>query len=89
MLLLLRCADRFFRSYTYYEISVVVYEALAVMAFLMLLLTYIGSSSEDQREALREKEKKKIPIPFCCIRYRPTKPYFLHALSESRDGLSR
>lgn len=74
--------DRFFRAYTYYEISVVVYEALAVMAFLMLLLTYVGTSSEKQRAALMDKEKQKIPIPFCCIRYRPTKPYFLHALSK-------
>ncbi|GAA5866113.1 hypothetical protein JCM1840_005074 [Sporobolomyces johnsonii] len=74
---------RFFRSYTYYSVSVVVYESLVLAAFLMLLLQYIGDSSDEQKAILRQKEKRKIPIPFCCIRYRPSKPYFLHALKWS------
>ncbi|CEQ42783.1 SPOSA6832_04644 [Sporobolomyces salmonicolor] len=46
-------------------------------AFLMLLLQYIGDSSDEQKALLRQKEKRKIPIPFCCIRFRPSKPYSL------------
>jgi hypothetical protein len=40
----------------------------------MLLLQYVGNSSDEQKELLRQKEKSKIPIPFCCIRFRPSKP---------------
>ncbi|GAA5884830.1 hypothetical protein JCM16303_007291 [Sporobolomyces ruberrimus] len=74
---------RFFRAYTYYSVAVVAYEALVLAAFLMLLLQYVGDSSSEQKELLRQKEKSKIPIPFCCIRFRPSKPYFLHALKWS------
>ncbi|GAA5821243.1 hypothetical protein JCM11251_004529 [Rhodosporidiobolus azoricus] len=74
---------RFFRSYTYYSVAVVAYEALVLAAFLMLLLQYIGESTDAQKAVLRDKEKQKIPFPFWCIRYRPSKPYFLHALKWS------
>ncbi|GAA6058754.1 hypothetical protein JCM10212_001870 [Sporobolomyces blumeae] len=74
---------RFFRSYTYYSVAVTAYESLVLAAFLMLLLNYIGESSDEQKEILKEKEKRKIPFPFCCVRFRPSKPYFLHALKWS------
>ncbi|GAA5967214.1 hypothetical protein JCM11641_000479 [Rhodosporidiobolus odoratus] len=74
---------RYFRSYTYYSVSVVAYESLVLAAFLILLLQYVGESTDDQKVILKDKEKSKIPIPFCCIRYRPSKPYFLHALKWS------
>ncbi|GAA5981431.1 hypothetical protein JCM5350_004063 [Sporobolomyces pararoseus] len=74
---------RFFRAYTYYSVAVTAYEALVLAAFLMLLLQYVGDSSDEQKELLKQKEKSKIPIPFCCIRFRPSKPYFLHALKWS------
>ncbi|BGP30803.1 hypothetical protein JCM10296v2_002560 [Rhodotorula toruloides] len=74
---------RYFRAYTYYSVSVVAYESLVLAAFLMLLLQYIGQSTDEQKAILRDKEKRKIPIPFCCIRFRPSKPYFLHALKWS------
>ncbi|GAA5884504.1 hypothetical protein JCM6882_005280 [Rhodosporidiobolus microsporus] len=74
---------RFFRSYTYYSVAVVAYESLVLAAFLMLLLQYIGESTDAQKAVLRDKEKQKIPFPFWCIRYRPSKPYFLHALKWS------
>jgi hypothetical protein len=56
---------------------------LLYQAFLMLLLQFIGESDAEQRKVLLAKEKRKIPIPFCCIRFRPSKPYFLHALKWS------
>lgn len=34
---------RFYRSYTYYEVSETVYEALAIAAFLMLMLQVSGT----------------------------------------------
>lgn len=49
----------------------------------MLLLQYIGDSNDAQRSVMKSKDKRKIPIPFCCIRFRPSKPYFLHALKWS------
>lgn len=91
---------RYFRAYTYYNLVLVVYEAIVIAAFLMLLLQFIGGSDSQQRQALMDKEKStsilalssdswlmldagKIPFPFCCIRYRPSKPYFLHVLRFS------
>lgn len=49
----------------------------------MLLLQYVGDSSDEQKELLKQKEKSKIPIPFCCIRFRPSKP-----CTSSFGGLS-
>ncbi|KZP10495.1 DUF300-domain-containing protein [Athelia psychrophila] len=71
---------RFFRDYTYYFLAESIYEALAVAAFLMLLINYVGESTEERKAILAEKEKKKIPFPFCCWRFRPSKPYFMHTL---------
>ncbi|BGP14568.1 hypothetical protein JCM10213_001917 [Rhodosporidiobolus nylandii] len=74
---------RYFRSYTYYSVAVVAYESLVLAAFLILLLQYVGESADEQKAVLRAKEKQSIPFPFRCIRYRPSKPYFLHALKWS------
>jgi len=71
---------RFFRAYTYYALVEAIYEALAVAAFLMLLIQFVGESTEEQKKVLAEKSKRKIPIPFCCWRYRPSKPYFMYTL---------
>lgn len=74
---------RFFRAYTYYSLLEIVYESLVLAAFLMLLLVYIGESTAEQKRVLMDKDKRKIPFPFCCIRFRPSKPYFTHALKWS------
>ncbi|KAK4058397.1 hypothetical protein OIO90_000555 [Microbotryomycetes sp. JL221] len=74
---------RFYKQYTYFSLIEVVYEALVLAAFLWLLLHYIGESSHAQRQVLLQKEKRAIPGPFCCIRFRASKPYFLHALRWS------
>ncbi|KAM0788378.1 hypothetical protein ACM66B_001518 [Microbotryomycetes sp. NB124-2] len=74
---------RFYRSYTYFSLIEVIYEALVLASFLWLLLHYIGDSTKAQRQVLLEKEKRAIPFPFCCIRFRASKPYFLHALRWS------
>lgn len=74
---------RYFRSYTYYYLAEAVYEALAVAAFLMLLIQYVGESTTDRKKILAGKSKQKIPFPFCCWRYRPSKPYFMHTLKVS------
>jgi hypothetical protein len=71
---------RYFRSYTYYSLAEAVYEALAVAAFMMLLIQFVGSSTKEQKDILASKKKIKMPIPFCCWRYRPGKPYFMYTL---------
>ncbi|KAI5121000.1 hypothetical protein M0805_000461 [Coniferiporia weirii] len=76
---------RFFRSYTYYELIEVVYEAITISAFLLLIMEYVAStaSGHSLSLAMERKDKKKLPIPFCCWRYRPTKAYFLYTLKWS------
>lgn len=74
---------RFFRTYTYYELVIIAYEALVLMAFLALMLAYVGSSTNEQMQIMKLKEKRGLPWPLGCIRFRPSKPYFLHALNAS------
>ncbi|CAO1632082.1 unnamed protein product [Jaminaea pallidilutea] len=74
---------RFFRSYTYYSYAEVVWEAIAIASFLMLCLAYIAEGDVAQRAAFAEKEKSKLPMPFCCWRYRPSKAYFLFMVKFS------
>ena len=63
-------AFRYFRAYTYYELVVIVYEALVLMAFLALMLAYVGESSDRQKEVLRMKEKRGLPWPFGFVKFR-------------------
>jgi hypothetical protein len=74
---------RFFRAYTYYELIEAGYESFAIAAFLMLMLQFIGKSVQDQVSVFARKDKKPLPIPFCCWRYRPSKAYFLVLLKWS------
>ena len=63
-------AFRYFRAYTYYELVVIVYEALVLMAFLALMLAYVGESSDRQKEVLRMKEKRGLPWPLGFVKFR-------------------
>ncbi|KAH8982094.1 DUF300-domain-containing protein, partial [Lactarius akahatsu] len=76
---------RYFRSYTYYSLSETIYEAITLSAFLLLLIEYVASTAagHSTEGALARKDKQTLPIPFCCWRYRPTKPYFMYALKWS------
>ncbi|KZO97434.1 DUF300-domain-containing protein, partial [Calocera viscosa TUFC12733] len=76
---------RFYRSYTYYSLIESAYEALVIGAFLLLLIQFVADKSAnlDAKEVLQRKEKQKLPLPFCCVRYRPTKPYFMYTLKYS------
>ncbi|KAL5513921.1 hypothetical protein ACEPAG_2682 [Sanghuangporus baumii] len=73
---------RFFRSYTYYELIEVVYEAITLSAFMLLIIEYVAATASDHSasKALERKDKHKLPIPLCCWRYRPTKAYFLYTI---------
>ena len=74
---------RYFRDYTYYFLAQAVYEALAVAAFLMLLIQFVGESTAERKKILKDKSKRNMVFPFCCLRYRPSKPYFMHTLKVS------
>lgn len=74
---------RYFRAYTYYSFVEVVYEAITLSAFLLLLIEFVADKASTQGNILAEKEKRKLMFPFCCWRYRPTKPYFMYAVKWS------
>lgn len=76
---------RFFREYTYYSLIETVYEAIGLSAFLLLLIEYVAATAigGSAERALERKDKAPLPIPFCCWRYRPTKPYFLYTVKWS------
>ena len=71
---------RYFRDYTYYRLAETVYEALAVSAFLMLLIQYAYENTAEKPLAFKSKN---MPIPFCCWRYKPNEPYLMHTLKVS------
>ncbi|KNZ55404.1 uncharacterized protein VP01_2692g2 [Puccinia sorghi] len=64
----------------YHQTNKQVYEAFAISAFLFLLVQYIGNAPASQRTILANAPKRSVPFPFCFWRYRPSKPYFLHAI---------
>ncbi|TRM60659.1 organic solute transporter Ostalpha-domain-containing protein [Schizophyllum amplum] len=73
---------RYFRSYTYYSLVEVAYEAVTISAFLLLIIEYVAAtaSNHDAENAIARKDKSKLPLPFCCWRYRPTKAYFMYTV---------
>ncbi|KAF8520864.1 DUF300-domain-containing protein [Hysterangium stoloniferum] len=76
---------RYFREYTYYSVSETLYEAIVVGAFMFLLIESVASTTENgtSEAALLKKDKSKLPFPFCCWRYRPTKAYFMYSMKWS------
>ncbi|KAF7305370.1 hypothetical protein HMN09_00789200 [Mycena chlorophos] len=76
---------RFFRSYTYYSLIEVAYEAVTISAFLLLIIEYVSATSTDHTTsgAMARKDKRPLPIPFCFWRYRPTKAYFMYTVKWS------
>jgi len=76
---------RFFRSYTYYSLVEVAYEAVTISAFLLLLIEYVAATAIGHKaeNAIQRKNKRQLPIPFCCWRYRPTKPYFMYTVKRA------
>jgi len=51
----------------------------------LLLVEYVAGSATGHsiENAIERKDKRKLPAPFCCWRYRPTKPYFMHSVKWS------
>ncbi|KJA14415.1 hypothetical protein HYPSUDRAFT_49204 [Hypholoma sublateritium FD-334 SS-4] len=74
---------RFFRDYTYYSFIEVVYEAITLSAFILLLIEFVADATKNQSNMFEKKDKRKLMFPFCCWRYRPTKPYFIYAVKWS------
>ncbi|KIJ43075.1 hypothetical protein M422DRAFT_170381, partial [Sphaerobolus stellatus SS14] len=76
---------RFFRDYTYYSLVEVVYEAVTISAFLLLLIQYVAATASGSKaeNALLRKDKQPLPFPFCFWRFRPTKIYFMYTIKWS------
>ncbi|TFK35664.1 organic solute transporter Ostalpha-domain-containing protein [Crucibulum laeve] len=76
---------RFFRAYTYYSFIEVAYEAVTLSAFLLLIIEYVAETAagHSAEKAIERKDKRPLPIPFCCMRYRPTKAYFMYTVKWS------
>ncbi|KAF5376902.1 hypothetical protein D9615_007209 [Tricholomella constricta] len=76
---------RYFRHYTYYSFIEVAYEAITLSAFLLLLIEYVAATASGRKaeNAIARKDKRPLPIPFCCWRYRPTKAYFMYTVKWS------
>jgi hypothetical protein len=51
----------------------------------LLLIEYVAATAagHSAENALLRKDKQKLPIPFCCWRFRPTKAYFMYTLKWS------
>ncbi|KAF9244460.1 organic solute transporter Ostalpha-domain-containing protein [Melanogaster broomeanus] len=73
---------RFFRSYTYYSLAESAYEAITLSAFLLLLIEYVAATASGHNAlmAMERKDKRPLPMPFCCWRFRPTKAYFMYTV---------
>ncbi|CAE6489336.1 unnamed protein product [Rhizoctonia solani] len=71
---------RFIDHYVYLSLVYIVYEAFALSAFLYLMIQYVSNAAATSsiQEALAKKDKTKLPPPWCCFRYRPTKTSFIH-----------
>ncbi|KAG8763176.1 hypothetical protein FRC11_005714 [Ceratobasidium sp. 423] len=71
---------RFIDQYVYLSLIYTVYEAFALSAFLYLMIQYVSDAAATNSiaGALSKKDKAKLPPPWCCFRYRPTKSSFMH-----------
>ncbi|KAJ6632276.1 DUF300-domain-containing protein [Mycena sp. CBHHK59/15] len=76
---------RYFRNYTYYSLISVAYEAVTISAFLLLIVEYVAATAagHNPEAAIARKDKRALPMPFCCWRYRPTKAYFMYTVKWS------
>jgi len=73
---------RYFREYYYYELVQIIYEAVTITAFMLLIIEFVATtaSGNSAENAIARKDKKALPIPLCCWRYRPTKAYFMYTI---------
>lgn len=77
------CGYRYFREFIYFKVVRDVYESLCIAAFLCLMLMFLSNSPKEQGELLATKDKRNLVFPFCCFRFRASKPYFIHAVKWS------
>ena len=53
---------RFYRAYTYFEVCLTIWESVAMVSFLYLLIQYVGGTPQDQRDFLEKKGKTGLPM---------------------------
>ncbi|CAE6451047.1 unnamed protein product [Rhizoctonia solani] len=72
-------AYRFIHYYVYLSLIYIAYEVIALSAFLYLMIQYVANAAAGSIEdALSKKDKTRLPAPWCCFRFRPTKSSFIH-----------
>ncbi|KAL1736787.1 organic solute transporter Ostalpha-domain-containing protein [Schizophyllum commune] len=77
------CSYRYFRSYTYYSLVEVAYSPISSSRLLIIEYVAATATGHDAQNAIARKDKSKLPLPFCCWRYRPTKAYFMYTVKWS------
>ncbi|KAG2019640.1 DUF300 domain-containing protein [Coprinopsis cinerea AmutBmut pab1-1] len=52
---------------------------------ILLIIEYVAATAtgNSAHKAIERKDKRPLPIPFCCWRYRPTKAYFMYTVKWS------
>jgi len=68
---------RFFHSSIYYETLRDCYEAFVIASFFILLLQYLGDSTEEQKRRIRNRKTMKFTFPLCFWKYNPAGDHFL------------
>lgn len=76
---------RYFREYYYYSLVEIIYEAVTISAFMLLIIEFVATTASGDKveNAIARKDKKSLPLPLCFWRYRPTKPYFMYTIKWS------
>ncbi|KAJ2789710.1 hypothetical protein H4R21_006678, partial [Coemansia helicoidea] len=64
---------RFYREAPYYLAIRDCYEAFVIASFYMLMLQYIGYSSDEQKRMMVDRRGLKWPFPFGCITMNPAR----------------
>jgi Organic solute transporter Ostalpha len=64
-----RLGYRFYRSATYYEFGMNIYESIVICSFFILLCNFLGT---ELHNTVRSKERQRLVFPLCCIRVRPS-----------------
>lgn len=70
-------AYTFIQQYIYFTTIRDAYQAASIIAFFNLLLEYLGPTGEDRQIKLSTIQSTRMPLPFCCWYFNPSKHHRL------------